>query len=76
MNPTIYIETSIIGYLSSRPSRDLITAANQQMTHDWWHNHRGKYDMSCTFQKPLSTSAARVIRWQLRSDWIFLREFH
>ena len=43
MKPTVYIETSIIGYLASRPSRDLITAANQQMTHEWWHKHRGRY---------------------------------
>ncbi|HQU45624.1 MAG TPA: hypothetical protein PK867_22615, partial [Pirellulales bacterium] len=45
MKPTVYIETSIIGYLASRPSRDLITAANQQMTHEWWHDHRGRYDI-------------------------------
>ena len=45
MNPTIYLETSIIGYLTSRPSRDLVTAANQQLTHDWWDDHRGQYDL-------------------------------
>ena len=36
MKPTIYIETSVISYLTSRPSRDLITAAHQQITHEWW----------------------------------------
>src|SRR5690606_9371853 len=41
---TIYLETSIIGYLASRPSRDLITAANQQLTHDWWDGHREQFD--------------------------------
>src|SRR3989304_4352517 len=45
MNPTVYLETSIIGYLASKPSRDLITAANQQITHEWWDNHRGHYDL-------------------------------
>ncbi len=35
MNSTVYLETSIIGYLASRPSRDLITAANQHLTRDW-----------------------------------------
>lgn len=44
-NPKVYIETSIIGYLTSRPSRDLITAANQQLTRDWWIKERGKYDL-------------------------------
>lgn|SRR5487761_1880498 len=45
MKPTVYIETSIIGYATSRPSRDLITAANQQMTHEWWDKHRGRYEL-------------------------------
>jgi hypothetical protein len=45
MNATIYLETSIIGYLASRPSRDLITAANQQLTREWWDDHREKYDL-------------------------------
>ena len=45
MSSTVYIETSIIGYLTSRPSRDLITAANQQLTHDWWNEHREKFDI-------------------------------
>ena len=30
MKPTVYLETSIIGYLTSRPSRDLVTAAKQK----------------------------------------------
>lgn len=45
MNSTVYLETSIIGYLTSRPSRDLITAANQQLTHDWWNEHRQHFDL-------------------------------
>lgn len=45
MNFTVHLETSVIGYLASRPSRDLITAANQQLTHDWWDNHRQQYGL-------------------------------
>ncbi|MEI6394416.1 MAG: hypothetical protein WCT12_25325 [Verrucomicrobiota bacterium] len=33
---TIYVETSVISYLVTDPSRDLVTAANQQVTRDWW----------------------------------------
>ncbi len=36
MKSTVYIETSIISYLAARPSRDLIVAAHQQITQDWW----------------------------------------
>ncbi len=45
MKPTVYLETSIIGYLTSRPSRDLITAANQQLAHEWWNDHRESFDI-------------------------------
>jgi hypothetical protein len=34
--PRIYVETSVISYLTARPSRDLIVAAHQQLTQEWW----------------------------------------
>jgi hypothetical protein len=42
---TAYLETSIIGYVASRPSRDLVTAGNQQLTRDWWDNCRQQYEI-------------------------------
>ena len=45
MAPKIYLETTIISYLAARPSKDLITAAHQQVTHDWWQNRRGDFDL-------------------------------
>lgn len=44
MKPTIYIETSVISYLTSRPSRDLIVAGHQQITREWWNAVRPKVD--------------------------------
>jgi len=35
---TVYIETSVVSYLTARPSRDLVVAAHQQITHEWWDN--------------------------------------
>ena len=43
--PKLYLETSIISYLTSHPSRDLLVAANQQITHDWWDNRREHFDV-------------------------------
>ncbi len=37
---TVYIETSIISYLTSRMSRDLVVAAHQQITQEWWETVR------------------------------------
>jgi predicted nucleic acid-binding protein len=45
MKPKIYIETTIISYLAARPSRDLITAAHQQVTQEWWENRRADFDL-------------------------------
>ncbi|MBF0204368.1 MAG: type II toxin-antitoxin system VapC family toxin [Desulfamplus sp.] len=40
---TVYIETSIISYLTARPSKNLIAAARQQQTWEWWENYRQNY---------------------------------
>src|SRR5436853_4679643 len=42
---TIYIETSVISYLVALPSRDIIVAAHQQLTFDWWNNQSHQYDL-------------------------------
>lgn len=42
---TVYLETSIIGYLASRISSDLVTAANQKLTRDWWDSHRQGFEL-------------------------------
>ena len=36
MKRTAYIETTVISCLTALPSRDLILAAHQQVTRDWW----------------------------------------
>ena len=45
MASRVYIETSIVSYLAARPNRDLISAARQQITHDWWSNRRGGFEL-------------------------------
>lgn len=45
MKPKIYIETSVISYLTSRTSRDLVTAARQQLTTEWWESKKSQYNL-------------------------------
>jgi hypothetical protein len=45
MKRSVYVETSIFGYLAARPSRDVVSAARQSITQDWWTNNRSKYDL-------------------------------
>lgn len=42
--PTVYIETSIISYLTAWRSRDIVILANQQITRNWWDNSRSLYN--------------------------------
>ena len=44
MKKKVYIETSVISYYTSRPSRDLVTAARQQVTQEWWEEMRQQFD--------------------------------
>ena len=45
MMERVYIETTFVSYLTARPSRDLIVAGHQQITHDWWDARRGDYEL-------------------------------
>ena len=41
---SVYIETTFVSYLVARPSRDLIVAAHQQITNEWWSQRRSDFD--------------------------------
>jgi hypothetical protein len=41
----VYVETTIASYLTARPSRDLVVAAHQELTIEWWTNHRQRFDL-------------------------------
>ena len=40
MKETVYVETSIFGYLTARSTTNLILAANTKVTQDWWNTRR------------------------------------
>jgi hypothetical protein len=41
--PTVYIETTIVSYLTADPSRHPVTLVNQLATREWWSTHRDRY---------------------------------
>ena len=45
MKTTVYIETSIPSYLTARTSRDVRTAAWQQITCQWWDEARSHHNL-------------------------------
>ncbi|WP_295543698.1 type II toxin-antitoxin system VapC family toxin [uncultured Thiohalocapsa sp.] len=45
MKETVYVETSVISYLTARPSNDLRAMANQSTTIEWWETRRPSYSV-------------------------------
>ncbi len=45
MPETVYIETSILGYLTARSTKNLILAANMEITKDWWELRRNSFTL-------------------------------
>jgi len=41
--PSIFIETTIPSYYVSRPSRNLLQLARQELTKQWWDGPRSKF---------------------------------
>jgi len=45
VKPRVYLETTIPSSLSAWPSRDLVMAANQEVTREWWANRRVAFEL-------------------------------
>jgi len=45
MRKRVYIETSVISYLVARPSRNIVAAAWQQVTQQWWDGQRARFEL-------------------------------
>jgi predicted nucleic acid-binding protein len=41
----VYLETSVISYLTARPSRDVVKLAKQELTRQWWRESAGCFDL-------------------------------
>ena len=64
----VYIETTIVSYLTARPSRDLIIAAHQQITNEWWENRRADFDLYTSQFVIQESSAGEAVMAQQRLD--------
>lgn len=45
MAATVYVETSVVSYLTARPSSNIIIAAHQQITREWWDTRRSRFTL-------------------------------
>lgn len=46
MKLKVYLETSVVSYLVARRNRDIIVAAHQELTRQWWEQERNNYHLT------------------------------
>jgi predicted nucleic acid-binding protein len=45
MKESIYLETTVVSYYTSKPSRDIVALAHQEITRQWWPIAIRRYDI-------------------------------
>ena len=45
MKPKVYIETTVVSYLTAWPSRDVVIAGHQQVTREWWPGAADRFEL-------------------------------
>jgi hypothetical protein len=45
MKTSVYIETTVIGYLTSRLREDVTVASHQEVTREWWHTAGDRFEL-------------------------------
>ena len=67
MNPTAYIETSVVSYLTARPSRDVVVAAYQEVTRAWWRDAATRFELVASAlviaEARVGDVDAALVRW-------------
>jgi hypothetical protein len=73
MKPKSYIETSVVSYLTAQPSRDIVTAAQQQITREWWQMKRRRpmpqQDEIITEMRAIREAYAERFGFDIRALW-------
>jgi predicted nucleic acid-binding protein len=69
MKPRVYVETSVISYLTARPSRDLNVAARQQSSMDLWES-QARYELVVSDLVLSESLAGDVLAARARRAWL------
>lgn len=56
MKSKVYLETTVISYLTATRSRDIVQAAHQQITREWWERRK---DFDLFVSQAVITEASR-----------------
>jgi predicted nucleic acid-binding protein len=69
--PAVYLETTVIGYATSRPSGDVVVAARQQVTREWFARRAPAYELFVS--QLVATEASGGDEEAARERAVFLR---
>jgi predicted nucleic acid-binding protein len=69
MKPRVYVETSVISYLTARPSRDLNIAARQQSSIELWES-QSRYELVVSDLVLAEALAGDAQAASLRRSWL------
>uniref|UniRef100_Q3AQX2 PIN domain-containing protein n=1 Tax=Chlorobium chlorochromatii (strain CaD3) TaxID=340177 RepID=Q3AQX2_CHLCH len=69
MKPIVYLESSVISYLTSRPHRDVVIAGRQAITQEWWEYQRHQFELriSILVEEEISRGDAEAAAQRLAS---------
>jgi len=45
MKESLYLETTVVSYYTSIPSRDIVALAHQEITREWWPKAIKRFDI-------------------------------
>ena len=60
MKPVAYLETSVVSYLTVRPSRDVVVAAYQEITREWWRDASDRFVLAASALVIVEASAGEA----------------
>lgn len=70
MKPKVYLETTVISYLTSWRSPQLLMAAQQDATRNWWDEERNEFELFLSEAVIQEASSGDVSAAQRRIDVI------
>lgn len=70
MKPKVYVETSVISVLVARPTRDVILAARQVITRNWWQTDGEMFDLHSSDIVQLEAARGDPAIAQLRLEYV------
>jgi len=70
MKPSVYLETTIVSYLTSRPVKNVVVAGKFEVTRQWWEKRRDQFDLFVSDAVQLEAAAGDPDAAQRRLEFI------